>query len=102
MRSATIDDIAREAGVGKSTVSRVISGNGYVSDKTRAKITKVMEAMNYQPSAAARNLSRQESDIIGLILPEVNNQFFSDILKGVSLGGAKGAKGAKGTKGVKL
>jgi len=84
MRSATIDDIAREAGVGKSTVSRVISGNGYVSDKTRAKITKVMEAMNYQPSAAARNLSRQESDIIGLILPEVNNQFFSDILKGVS------------------
>ena len=84
MRTATIGDIAREAGVGKSTVSRVISGNGYVSEATREKIVRIMEALNYQPSAAARNLSRQESDIIGLILPEVNNQFFSDILKGVS------------------
>ena len=84
MGMITIDDIAREAGVAKSTVSRVINGSGYVSEKTRAVVTKVMEGLNYQPSSAARSLSRRESDIIGLILPEVNNQFFSDILKGVS------------------
>lgn len=84
MRTATIGDIAREAGVGKSTVSRVINGNGYVSDKTRAKVEKVMRELDYQPSSAARNLSRQRSDIIGLILPELDNPFFSDILKGVS------------------
>jgi len=62
----------------------VINGNGYVKDKTRERIIDVIERLNYQPSSTARNLSRQQSDVIGLILPEVNNQFFSDILKGVS------------------
>ena len=84
METITIGDIAREAGVGKSTVSRVINGSGYVSEVTRRRVSEVMERLSYQPSSAARSLSRRESDIIGLILPEVNNQFFSDILKGVS------------------
>eukprot|EP00825_Cyclidium_porcatum_P003976 TRINITY_DN11849_c0_g2_i1.p1 TRINITY_DN11849_c0_g2~~TRINITY_DN11849_c0_g2_i1.p1 ORF type:complete len:359 (-),score=15.80 TRINITY_DN11849_c0_g2_i1:90-1166(-) len=80
----TIHDIAKEAGVGKSTISRVINGTGYVRAETVAKVRCVMERHNYHPSAAARNLSKQESDTIGLILPEVNNPFFADILKGVS------------------
>jgi LacI family transcriptional regulator len=84
MRTVTIQDIAREAGVGKSTVSRVINGTGYVHMDTVEKVKTVMDKYNYQPSAAARSLSRQESDTIGLILPEVNNPFFADILKGVS------------------
>jgi LacI family transcriptional regulator len=84
MRAVTIQDIAREAGVGKSTVSRVITGTGYVHTNTVEKVKHVMELYNYQPSAAARSLSKQESDTIGLILPEVNNPFFADILKGVS------------------
>lgn len=84
MRTVTIQDIAREAGVGKSTVSRVINGTGYVHMDTVEKVKAVMDKHNYQPSAAARSLSRQESETIGLILPEVNNPFFADILKGVS------------------
>lgn len=80
----TIHDIAKEAGVGKSTISRVINGTGYVSAETVEKVRCVMERHNYHPSSAARNLSKQESDTIGLILPEVNNPFFADILKGVS------------------
>jgi LacI family transcriptional regulator len=82
--SVTIHDIAKEAGVGKSTISRVINGTGYVSAETVARVRCVMERHNYHPSAAARTLSKQESDTIGLILPEVNNPFFADILKGVS------------------
>ena len=84
MRTVTIQDIAQEAGVGKSTVSRVINGTGYVHADTMVKVKDVMKKYNYQPSAAARSLSKKESDTIGLILPEVNNPFFADILKSVS------------------
>ena len=84
MRSVNIQDIAREAGVGKATVSRVINGKGYVSKETAAKIRSVMDRYHYQPSALARSLSRRESDAIGLIIPEANNPFFSGLLTGVS------------------
>lgn len=83
MKSANIQDIAREAGVGKATVSRVINGKGYVSRETAAKVKAVMERYHYQPSALARSLSRRESDAIGLIIPEANNPFFSGLLTGV-------------------
>ncbi|MEA4998679.1 MAG: LacI family DNA-binding transcriptional regulator [Candidatus Limiplasma sp.] len=84
MKSVNIQDIAREAGVGKATVSRVINGKGYVSRETAAKVKAVMERHHYQPSALARSLSKRESDAIGLIIPEANNPFFSGLLTGVS------------------
>ena len=84
MRSVNIQDIAREAGVGKATVSRVINGKGYVSRETAEKVRSVMQHYHYQPSALARSLSRRESDAIGLIIPEANNPFFSGLLTGVS------------------
>jgi LacI family transcriptional regulator len=84
MKSVNIQDIAREAGVGKATVSRVINGKGYVSRETAAKVRAVMERYHYQPSALARSLSRQESNAVGLIIPEANNPFFSGLLTGVS------------------
>ncbi len=83
-RNVTIQDIAREAGVGKTTVSRVINGSGYVKSETEQKIRTVMEKYNYQPNAAARALSRQESEAVGLLLPEVNNPFFSEMISGIS------------------
>jgi LacI family transcriptional regulator len=84
MAGKTILDIAREAGVGKSTVSRVINDSGYTSPETARKVKEVMAKYNYTPSSAARSLSTQTSDTIGIILPESNNPFFSDILLGVS------------------
>ena len=84
MKSVNIQDIAREAGVGKATVSRVINGKGYVSRETAEKVRAVMDRYHYQPSALARSLSRRESDAIGLIIPEANNPFFSGLLSGVS------------------
>jgi LacI family transcriptional regulator len=72
------------AGVGKATVSRVLNGSGYVSKETRRKVEKVIREHTYTPSAMARNLSRRASDTIGVIIPEADNPFFAEILKGIS------------------
>ncbi len=66
---ATILDVARRAGVAKSTVSRVLNGQGYTSDKTREAVFKAIEELNYRPNVLARTLARQSTDTIGLILP---------------------------------
>ena len=75
-----IREIAKIAGVGKSTVSRVINQTGYVSDETRKKIEAVMQEYEYSPSAVARNLSKQQTNSIGIIIPQANNPFFDEIL----------------------
>ena len=53
----TIDDIAKKAGVGRTTVSRVLNNTGYVNEKTRKKIEEVIQSCNYVPSAPARNFA---------------------------------------------
>ncbi len=80
----TINDIAKEAKVSKSTVSRVINNSGYVDQHTREKVEKIIEMHTYYPSAAARRLSKRESNTIGVIIPEADNTFFGDVLKGIS------------------
>ena len=86
-----IREIAKIAGVGKSTVSRVINQTGYVSDETRKKIEAVMQEYEYSPSAVARNLSKQQTNSIGIIIPQANNLFFDEILTGVeSIAGENG------------
>lgn len=78
----TIKDIALEAGVSKSTVSRVLT-KGYVKEETRERIQKVMEKYGFQPSASARSLSSQKSNTIGVIVPELGNPFYREVLEGV-------------------
>ena len=86
-----IREIARLAGVGKSTVSRVINKTGYVSDETREQIEAVMREHDYYPSAVARNLSKRQTNSIGIIIPQANNLFFNEILTGVeSIAGKNG------------
>jgi LacI family transcriptional regulator len=80
----TIKDIAKEAGVSKSTVSRVLNNTGYVNEETRKKIEDVIEKNNYLPSAMARNLSKKETNTIGVVIPEIDNAFFGEILKGIT------------------
>ena len=81
MADITIKDIAKKAGVAKSTVSRVINNSGYVKEDTRQRIAEVMREYNYIPSATAQSLSRRESNAIALIIPEADNPFFSEILR---------------------
>jgi LacI family transcriptional regulator len=70
-------DVARLAGVGSGTVSRVINGGKNVSPKTLARVHAVMRELGYQPSYAARALKGAPSHTIGLIVPTVADPFFS-------------------------
>ncbi|MCF8017893.1 MAG: LacI family transcriptional regulator [Vallitaleaceae bacterium] len=80
----TIKEIANLSGVSKSTVSRVLNNNGYVNQETREKVEKVIMEQDYTPSAAARSLSKQETNTIGVIIPEIDNSFFGEVIKGIT------------------
>ncbi|WP_213975348.1 LacI family DNA-binding transcriptional regulator [Tepidanaerobacter acetatoxydans] len=80
----TINDIAKKANVSKSTVSRVLNNSGYVNQETREKVEKVIKENAYYPSAQARSLSKRESNTIGVIIPEADNLFFVEVLRGIS------------------
>lgn len=82
--SATINDIAGKAGVSLTTVSRVLNNSGYVKKETKAKVLKAIEELNYTPSAIARSLSKSKTNTIGVLIPEVNNQFYGEVIKGIS------------------
>lgn len=73
----TLHDVAEAAGVGTTTVSRVINGGHYVSPDMLARIQHVMDELGYQPNAAARSLKSERSQTIGLIIPSINDPFFA-------------------------
>jgi len=73
----TIKDVAESAGVSIATVSRIMNKPHVVSEKTKKKVYKAMEELNYQPNAVARALQQQKSNIIGLVLPMIDYAFFS-------------------------
>lgn len=68
-QNLTIDDIARDLGVSKTTVSRAISGKGRIGVETRSRILEYIEKTNYRPSAAAKGLAESKSYNIALVLP---------------------------------
>lgn len=77
---ATLKDVAKASGLTVGTVSRVLNNRGYISDKTREKVYQVMKELNYQPNETARTLAKQKSNIIGIILPNVEHPYFTRIL----------------------
>lgn len=83
MKNATISDIAKRAGVSKATVSRVLNSPEKVEQGTRLKIEQIMKELNYTPSATARNLSKQVSSTVGVIVPEISNSFFGELFSGI-------------------
>ena len=83
MALATIRDVAREAGASVATVSRVLNGMENVAAPLRARVLAAAAALNYTPHAGARNLSRSRHDTIGVVLPDLHGEFFSEILRGM-------------------
>ncbi len=79
-----IYDIAKEAGVSPTTVSRVLNGNKNVKDATRKKVLKVIEGKKYVPNMIARNLSVGESQNVAFLVPDIENPFFNKILHGIT------------------
>ena len=78
-KNITIYDIAAEVGVSPSLVSRVISGKGSVSEKTRARIQEVIDKYGFRPNAMARGLQRNRTRIIGFMIPHIGNEYFSNV-----------------------
>ena len=81
MKNINIKSIAQEAGVSRTTVSRVLNNSGYVNIETKKKVDQVIKKYGYTPSAFARYLHKGHSDIIGVLIPEIENPFFGEILK---------------------
>lgn len=79
-----IYDIAREAGVSPSTVSRVLNNHKNVKQGTREKVLGIIKRKNYTPNMLARNLSVGESQNIAFLVPDIENPFFGKILHGIS------------------
>ncbi len=76
---AKIKDVARIAGVGVGTVSRVINNSGPVKLETREKVLEVIEELEYVPNEIARSFKRKSSMLVGLMLPTITNPFFSEL-----------------------
>lgn len=81
MKKVNIYDIAKEAGVSKSTVSRVLNHGELVDVETKNRVLAVMKKYRYSPSLVARNLSNQGSNTIGIVIPEIDNPFYGKILR---------------------
>jgi LacI family transcriptional regulator len=80
---ATIKEVAKRAAVSVATVSRVLNQNGYVSEEARRKVIKAIRELNYRPNAVARTLFKKTSNMIGLIVPDIQNPFFPELARAV-------------------
>ena len=86
---ATLKDVAKASGLTVGTVSRVLNNRGYISDKTREKVYRVMKELDYQPNEMARSLSKQKNNIIGVILPQIEHPYFAKVLSRLEREAAK-------------
>lgn len=85
-KMATIRDIAREAGVSLATVSRVINHIDNVSDKAKERVEEVIERLGYNPNSAARSLATKRTNTIGVIVNNLHDPFFYDLIRGFEYG----------------
>ncbi len=81
--SVTIREVARQAGVSVATVSRVLNSSGPVNDGTRARIERVAAELRYVPNGAARSLITSRTTTLGVILPDLHGEFFSEVIRGI-------------------
>ena len=86
----TIKDVAKEANVATSTVSRVLSNSPRISEETKKKVNKAIKKLNYTPNVVARGLANNRTRILAVVLPDgaekmFSNPFFAQALKGISV-----------------
>jgi DNA-binding LacI/PurR family transcriptional regulator len=82
-KKVTVKDVSRTAGVSTATVSRVLAGFDVVSEETRQRVHEAAKALNYQPNRNARNLRRNTTSKIGVIISDIQNPFFGSVVRGI-------------------
>jgi LacI family transcriptional regulator len=85
----TIHDVAARAGVSVATVSRVLNRNAPVREETLQHVQDVARRLRYVPNVAARALSIRRSNTIGVVLPDVHGEFFSEVIRGIDVAARK-------------
>ncbi|MBN2981943.1 LacI family DNA-binding transcriptional regulator [Cohnella algarum] len=80
-----IKEVAKKAGVSVATVSRVINNRGYISKETRRKVETAMRDLDYRPNQIARALLKNQTFFVGIIVPDSNHPFFSELVKFVEI-----------------
>ena len=81
--TVTIKDVAREASVSVATVSRALNGHENVAEGVRKHVLETASRLRYQPHAAARSLSSRSTQTIGVVLPDLYGEFFSELIRGI-------------------
>lgn len=82
-KKVTIYEVAKNAGVAISTVSRVLNDSPNVSDETKEKVQKAIDELNFRPQVSARKLASKEPQILAVAVPSFTTPFFNEVLKGV-------------------
>ncbi|MEM7107068.1 MAG: LacI family DNA-binding transcriptional regulator, partial [Bacteroidota bacterium] len=82
-KRVTIKDIAERLNLSTSTVSRALTGHSDVKTETRKLVSNLAEELDYRPDPLAVNLKQRKTKIIGLIIPQIVNRFFSKALAGI-------------------
>lgn len=85
MKAATIRDVAERAAVSVASVSRVLNGQEPVTPATRARVMEAVEALSYVPHSGARSLSTSRTHAIGVILPDLYGEYFSELIRGMDV-----------------
>lgn len=88
-RRATIADVAKEAGVSRATVSRVLNGRDTVDPVLAGRVRQVSRRLRYHPSAIAQGLARGASHTIGVVVPDLANPFFPEVVKALTVAAGK-------------
>jgi LacI family transcriptional regulator len=83
IRAVTLADLAREAGTSPSTASRALSGRGYVSADVRDRLLDAADRLGYVPNASARTLKQRTSRVVGVVVSDLENQFYAHLAAGV-------------------
>ena len=83
MPDATIRDVARQAAVSVASVSRALNGHSNVHPDTRARVVAAAKSLGYVPHAGARSLSMARTNAIGVVLPDLHGEFFSEMVRGI-------------------
>lgn len=84
MSNTTLKSIALKLGVSVSTVSKALNDSHEISDKTKKKVTKIAKNLNYKPNFYAKNLKKRDNFVLGVILPDLSDDFFLNVLIGIT------------------